>query len=48
MYVLMESCRVSKVNPLTYMSYLLCTVRKRRIPLLLSDEFDGSSISQIG
>ena len=47
-YSLMESCKVNKVNPLTYMTYLLGNVRNKKITLLLPDEFDGSSVSQIG
>ena len=47
-YSLMESCKVNKVNPLTYMTYLLGNVRNRKITLLLPDEFGGSSVSQIG
>jgi hypothetical protein len=47
-YSLMESCKVNKVNPLTYMTYLLSHVRNKKITLLLPDEFDGSSVSKIG
>jgi len=39
---------IIEVNPLTYMTYLLSHVRNKKITLLLPDEFDGSSVSQIG
>jgi hypothetical protein len=44
----MESCKVNKVNPLTYMTYLLGNVRNKKITLLLPDEFTASSIEQVG
>jgi hypothetical protein len=47
-YSLMESCKVNKVNPLTYMTYLLGNVRNKKITLLLPDEFTASAIEQIG
>jgi transposase len=47
-YSLMESCKANKVNPLTYMTYILSNVRNKDIELLLPDEFDASSLTQIG
>ncbi len=47
-YSLIESCKVNKVNPLTYMTYLLSNVRNKNITLLLPDEFDQNNITQIG
>lgn len=46
-YSLVESCKINRVNPLTYLTYLLDQVRKK-VPLLLPDEFAGSAIHQIG
>ena len=34
-YSLMESCKLNKVNPLTYLTYLLTHVRNKQITLLL-------------
>ena len=47
-YSLVESCKVNKVNPLTYMTYLLSHVRDRRVTLLTPDEFCASDLTQIG
>jgi len=47
-YSLVESCKANKVNPLTYLTYVLSHVRDRRIPLLTPDEFPGSDLTQIG
>jgi hypothetical protein len=44
----MESCKANKINPLTYMTYLLGNVRNKNITLLLPDEFDQNNIAQIG
>lgn len=44
-YSLMESCKVNKVNPLTY---LLSNVRNKNITVMLPDEFDENNITQIG
>ena len=47
-YSLVESCKANKVNPLTYLTYVLSHVRDRRITLLTPDEFPGSDLTQIG
>lgn len=47
-YSLMESCKANKINPLTYMTYLLSNVRNKNVTLLLPDEFDQNNITQIG
>ncbi len=47
-YSLIESCKLNKVNPLTYMTYVLSNVRNKNITLLLPDEFDQNSLAQIG
>jgi len=45
---LIESCKLNKVNPLTYMTYVLSSVRNKNITLLLPDEFDQNNRVQIG
>ena len=47
-YSLVESCKVNKVNPLTYMTYVLTHVRDKRVTLLTPDEFCASDLTQIG
>jgi hypothetical protein len=47
-YSLIESCKLNKVNPLTYMTYLLSNVRNKAIKLPMSHEFDQINITQIG
>jgi transposase len=47
-YSLVESCKANKVNPLTYLTYVLSHVRDRRVTLLTPDEFLGSNLTQIG
>ncbi len=47
-YSLIESCKANKINPLTYMTYLLSNVRNKNITLQLPDEFDQNDITQIG
>jgi hypothetical protein len=39
---------VNKVNPLTYMTYVLSHVRDKRVTLLTPDEFCASDLTQIG
>jgi len=39
-YSLMESCKLNKVNPLTYMTYVLSNVRNKQITLKLPHEFN--------
>jgi hypothetical protein len=45
---LVESCRVNKVNPLTYLTYVLSHVRDEQVKLLTPDEFTVSNITHIG
>ena len=47
-YSLVESCKLNKVNPLTYLTYVLSNVRDKRVILLTPDEFNASNITQIG
>jgi hypothetical protein len=47
-YSVVESCKANKVNPLTYLTYVLSHVRDRRVTLLTPDEFLGSDLTQIG
>ena len=47
-YSLVESCKLNKVNPLTYLTYVLSNVRDKRVTLLTPDEFNASNITQIG
>lgn len=39
-YSLIESCKLNKVNPLTYMTYLLSNVRNKAITLPMPHEFN--------
>lgn len=36
---LVESCKVNRVNPLTYLTYILSHVRDPRVTLLTPDEY---------
>lgn len=49
-YSLIESCKLNKVNPLTYLTYVLEQVRDKSFTLLTPDEFtaDTHAIAQIG
>ena len=47
-YSLVESCKLNKVNPLTYLTYVLSNVRNKHITLLTPDEFTASNMTQIG
>jgi len=42
-YSLMEGCKLNKVNPLTYMTYLLSHVRNKQIMLKLPHEFNTTA-----
>jgi transposase len=42
-YSLMESCKLNKVNPLTYMTYVLSNVHNKQITLKLPHEFNASA-----
>lgn len=47
-YSLIESCKLNKVNPLTYMTFLLSYVRNKAITLPIPYEFNQVNITQIG
>jgi transposase len=47
-YSLIESCQLNKVNPLSYMTYLLSNVRNKNITLSMPHEFNAVNITQIG
>lgn len=47
-YSLVESCKVNKVNPLSYLTYVLENARDKSHTLLTPDEFTGSNIAQVG
>jgi transposase len=46
-YSIVESCRLNKVNPLTYMTHVLTHARNRSIRLPTPDEFTASDIVQV-
>ncbi len=46
-YSLIESCKLNKVNPLTYMTYVLSNVRNKIITLLMPHEFNQTEINQV-
>jgi transposase len=47
-YSLVESCKANKVNPLTYLTYVLSNARDKSITLPTPDEFAATNINQIG
>ena len=47
-YSLVESCKVNKVNPLTYLTYVLGNVRNKQVTLVTPDEYTASNITHIG
>jgi hypothetical protein len=47
-YSLVESCKVNKVNPLTYLTYVLSNIRNKSVALLTPDEFLDSNIAHVG
>ena len=47
-YSLVESCKVNKVNPLTYLTYVLSNVGNKKVTLVTPDEFTASNITHIG
>ena len=47
-YSLVESFKANKVNPLTYLTYVLSNVRNKQVTLLTPDEFTGSNIAHAG
>lgn len=47
-YLLVESCKVNKVNPLTYLTYVLERVRNKIATIQTPDEFTTSNIAHVG
>lgn len=47
-YSLVESCKANKVNPLTYLTYILSNTRNRAIVLPTPDEFASLSTAPAG
>lgn len=47
-YSLTESCKANKVNPLTYLTYILTHARNKSITLPTPDEFTASNIAHLG
>jgi transposase len=47
-YSLIESCKANKVNPLTYLTYVLGNARNKSITLPTPDEFTASTIAHVG
>jgi hypothetical protein len=47
-YSLVESCKVNKVNPLTYLTFVLSHVRDKRATLPTPDEMTISNTTDIG
>ena len=47
-YSIVESCKVNKINPLTYLTYVLSNVRNKQVTLLTPDEFSDSNIAHVG
>jgi transposase len=46
-YSLVESCKVNRVNPLTYLTYVLANVRNLSVTIQTPDEFTGSHIAHV-
>ena len=47
-YSLVESCKANKVNPLTYLTYVLTHARNKSVTLPTPDEFTASNITHVG
>ncbi len=47
-YSLVESCKANKVNPLTYLTYVLAHARNKSLTLPTPDEFTASNIAHVG
>lgn len=45
-YGIVESCKLNKVNPLTYLTYVLSRVRDKSLRLPTPDEFTASEMAQ--
>ena len=47
-YSLVESCKANKVNPLTYLTYVLSNARNRSVTLPTPDDFAALSTAPAG
>ncbi len=47
-YSLVESCKANKVNPLTYLTFVLTNARNPSVTLPTPDEFTASNIAHVG
>ena len=47
-YSLVESCKANKVNPLTYLTYILSNARNKATQLPTPNEFAGLSAAHAG
>jgi transposase len=47
-YSLVESCKANKVNPLSYLTYVLTHARNKSLTLPTPDEFTASNIAHVG
>ena len=47
-YSLVESCKANKINPLTYLTYILANARNKSITLPTPDETAASNIAHVG
>jgi len=47
-YSLVESCKANKVNPLTYLTYILGNARNKSITLPTPEKFTASNITHLG
>jgi hypothetical protein len=47
-YSLVESCKANKVNPLTYLAYILSNARNKALQLPTPDEFAHLSSAPAG
>jgi hypothetical protein len=44
-FYIVEGCKMSPVNPLTYVNYVLSNVRDKRVTLLTPDELTDANIT---
>ena len=47
-YSLVESCKANKVNPLTYLTYILSNARNKAVVLPTPDDFADRSTAPAG
>lgn len=47
-YPLVESCKATTVNPLTYVTYVLANARSKSLTLPTPDKFTASDIACVG